>query len=73
MEDIITLKGLADRLGVDPSRVRYWISVGKVPAGQKVGRERVFTPSEAAAVEKWAVAWLKARERLILDGGSYGN
>lgn len=52
----ITLKELGDRLGVDPDNLRYWITTGRLPAGEKIGRERVFTAREATSIRNWVAA-----------------
>ena len=62
MPKLITLKTLADQLGVDPSALRYLIRVGKIPSGQKIGRERVFMQREAAAIGHWLAQWKNAHK-----------
>lgn len=62
MPKLITLKTLADHLGVGPNTLRYQISRGKLPAGQKLGRERIFMPAEATTIRNWVALWKKVRE-----------
>jgi excisionase family DNA binding protein len=53
MEDLLTVKEVAERLGVTTNRIRQMISAGDLKA-QKVGEENLIAESEISRAEKLA-------------------
>jgi excisionase family DNA binding protein len=51
MEDLLTVKEAAERLGVTTNRIRQMISAGDLKA-QKVGEEKLIAESEISRAEK---------------------
>lgn len=71
-EHYVTASELAGRLGVEMTHL-YWLArCGKIPPGERLGRERVYALDEAKAVEEWYGHYRAAREGMawkqIQDG-----
>lgn len=53
MTGIVTTRELAERLGAHTDAIEYMVRMGRIPAGQRVGRTNVWTEKQAATIERW--------------------
>jgi excisionase family DNA binding protein len=60
MTGLLTTHELADRLGVHTDAIEYMAKIGRIPAGQRVGRTKVWTEEQAGRIKRW---WAE-RERI---------
>jgi hypothetical protein len=61
-ERYVAASELARRLGVRMEHFRWLVRCGKVPPGEKIGRERLYTRTEADAIADWYDHYRAARE-----------
>ena len=61
-EQYVTVCELAARLGVATAHFRWLARCGKIPPGERLGRERVYSRDQAEAVEEWYGHYRAARE-----------
>ena len=61
-EQYVTAGELAETLGVAPTHL-YWLArCGKIPPGEKLGRERVYSLVQADAIVDWYSHYQAARD-----------
>jgi hypothetical protein len=61
-EHYVTAGELAGRLGVAMTHL-YWLArCGKIPPGEKLGRERVYSRTQADAIATWYGHYQAARD-----------
>ena len=64
-EQYMTAGELAERLGVAMTHL-YWLTrSGKIPPGEKLGRERVYSKTEVDAIVSWYGQYRAAREGMV--------
>jgi hypothetical protein len=61
-EQYMTAGELVGRLGVRMEHFRWLVRCGKVPPGEKLGKERLYTRSQADAIADWYGHYRAARE-----------
>ena len=61
-EHYVTAGELAARLGVPMEHFRWLARCGKIPPGERLGRERVYGRDKAESIEKWYGHYRAARE-----------
>jgi predicted site-specific integrase-resolvase len=61
-EQYITASELAKRLGVRMEHFRWLVRSGKIPPGEKLGKERVYSRDEAKSIAEWYGHYRAARE-----------
>ncbi len=61
-EQYVTASELAERLAVPMEHFRWLARCGKIPPGERLGRERVYSRGQADAVAEWYGHYRAARE-----------
>ena len=61
-EDYVTAGELAARLGVAMPHLAWLRRSGKIPPGEKLGQERLYSRAEADAIADWYGHYRAARE-----------
>ena len=61
-ERYVAASELAARLHIRMEHLRWLVRCGKVPPGEKIGRERVYSRAEADAIADWYGHYRAARE-----------
>lgn len=60
MDKLMTLRDVADRLSVTEATLRYLIGQGRAPKSFKVGRRRMFRPTDVEAFIEQQIAKAEA-------------